>query len=99
MLRFTRTVFLWIIVISASALDGCGTIRTMPSLASYDAPKIYSGTRLDFHAITGNDSSLKEFSATPPQYPSLDMPFSLILDTVILPVTFPVASYEFLFGR
>ena|SRR5581483_11717670 len=79
-------------------LSGCGTIRMMPSGGSARAPKIYSGTRLDLHAISGSREPLKRFGATPPEYPWIDLPFSLLLDTLILPVTFPVASYEFLFG-
>ncbi len=99
MSQFSRTSFLLVLVVAAFGLDGCGTIRTMPTLASYGAPKIYSGTRLDFHAIRGNESRLREFSASPPNYPIIDIPFSLIADTVILPATIPVVSYELVFGK
>lgn len=79
-------------------LAGCGTIRMMPSVGSARAPKIYSGTRLDLHAISGSRERLERFGATPPEHPWADLPFSFLLDTLILPVTFPIASYEFLFG-
>ncbi len=82
----------------AFGLAACGTIRTMPYLGSYGSPKIYSGARLDFHAIVENESDLRRFRARPPKYPLLDIPFSLVLDTAILPVTFPAATYELLFG-
>ena len=99
MRQFSHMMFLWIFVALAFGLDGCATIRTMPSLATPEHPKIYSGARLDFHAIMGHEESLKRFKAEPPEHPLLDFSFSAILDTVILPVTFSVASYEFLFGK
>ncbi len=89
--------FLWIIVALAIGLQGCGTIRTMPSLATPEQPKIYSGARLSFDAITKNEKSLKKFKAEAPEHPLIDFPFSLLLDTIILPVTIPVATYEFFF--
>jgi uncharacterized protein YceK len=92
-------LFLWIIVVAIiSGPVGCGTVQTMPSLERYGTPKIYSGVRLDFHTIVGNESHLKRLKVKPPAYPLLDLPFSLILDTIILPVTFPLATYEVLFG-
>jgi uncharacterized protein YceK len=94
-----RTIFLWILVASAVGLDSCATIRTMPSLATPEHPKIYSGARLDLNAIAKNEESLKKFKAEAPEHPLIDFPFSAILDTVILPITFSVSSYEFLFGR
>lgn len=90
-------LFLWIIVALAIGLAGCATIRTMPSLTRPEHPKIYSGARLDFNAITKNEECLKKFKAEPPEHPLIDFPFSLILDTAILPVTMPVATYELLF--
>ena len=97
MRQSSSALFLWIIVALAIGLEGCGTIRTMPSLTSPRHPKIYSGARLDFHAIMKNEECLKKFKAEVPEYPLIDFPFSLILDTVILSTTFPVTTYEFLF--
>ncbi|MBI3606947.1 MAG: YceK/YidQ family lipoprotein [Nitrospirae bacterium] len=90
-------LFLWTFAALAMALAGCGTIRTIPLLESSGSPKIYTGTRLDFHAITGNESRLTKFKTNPPAYPWIDLPFSLIADTLIFPVSSPVATYEFLF--
>lgn len=98
MRQFSRTMFLWILVALVFGLNGCATIRTMPSLATPEHPKIYSGSRLDYGAISKNGESLKKFKAEAPEHPLIDFPFSVILDTVILPITFSVASYEFLFG-
>ncbi len=94
-----RHLFLGVIIIFNFELYGCATIRTMPSLAAYGSPKIYSGTRLDLNGIMEDESGLKKFKAEPPKYPLLDLPFSLILDTAILPATYPVATYEFIFDR
>lgn len=77
---------------------GCATIRTMPFVATPDHPKIYSGARLDYYALSDNDEELRRFNAKAPSSPLIDFPFSALLDTIILPMTFPVASYEFLFG-
>jgi uncharacterized protein YceK len=88
-------VFIFIVWVG---LSGCGTIRMMPSVGSRKTPKVYSGTRLDLYAIGGSESRLRAFRATPPEYPLIDLPFSFILDTLILPVTLPIATYEVLFG-
>jgi uncharacterized protein YceK len=77
---------------------GCATVRTVPSLATPEQPKIYSGTRLDFHAISKNEEALKRFNAKSPEYPLVDIPFSALLDTFMLPLTFSVATYELIFG-
>jgi uncharacterized protein YceK len=83
------TVALW--------LTGCGTIRTMPNLGNYGSPKVYSGTRLDYNAARGDMAGLENFKVGAPEHPSIDLPFSALLDTFILPITFSVAAYEFVF--
>lgn len=98
MKQFSRTLLPLLLVVLVFGMDGCATIRTMPSLASPEHPKVYSGARLDFHTIKKNEEPLKKFNAKAPEHPLIDFPFSVILDTVILPVTIPVASYELLFG-
>ncbi len=44
----------------------------------------------------GDELYLREFNASPPKYPLIDFPLSLILDNAILSVADPVASYELL---
>jgi uncharacterized protein YceK len=83
----------------ALGLTGCATIRTMPTLASYGSTKVYSGTRLDFSAVTGNTAGLARFKVKPPEHPLIDIAFSATLDTIILPVTLPVATYEVVFKK
>jgi uncharacterized protein YceK len=77
---------------------GCATVRTVPSLATPEQPKIYSGTRLDLNAISENEEALKKFNAKSPEHPLIDLPFSALLDTFMLPLTFSVATYELIFG-
>lgn len=69
-------------------LSGSATYKTI-SAAKYgsSSPRIYSGTRLDIHAISDNRYELKKFSVAPPKYPLLDLPASFALDTLMLPLT------------
>jgi uncharacterized protein YceK len=71
---------------------GCATLRTVPHF-TLDSPKLYSGTRMDVDAIKQNQALvLRKYHVEAPSYPALDLPFSFLLDTVILiPVTIPVA--------
>jgi uncharacterized protein YceK len=75
---------------------GCATYRTI-SEAVPGSPKVFSGTRLDINAIAGNEIGIRKFKVAPPPYPLVDLPFSLLLDTLILPLTLPVATSELLF--
>jgi uncharacterized protein YceK len=47
--------------------------------------------------MTEDEERLKKFKAGAPEYPLIDFPVSFILETLIFPTTFPVATYEFLF--
>ncbi len=78
-------------------LAGCATIRTVPTLGSPGRPKVFSGTRLDFHAAAGNEAGLAKFSVPPPEYPVIDLPFSVLLDVLLLPLTLSVTTYELVF--
>jgi uncharacterized protein YceK len=55
---------------------------------------VYSGTRLNAHAISGNQVALKKYHVEPPEHPNLDLPASFVLDTVIFPLTAASALYE-----
>ena len=90
-------LLLWITIALALGLNGCATVRTMPTLASYGSPKVFSGTRLDYNAVTKDEADLGKFKTAAPAYPLLDLPFSTILDTIILVVTVPIAMYELVF--
>ncbi len=84
-------VVLSLLVLSGGS--GCASLRTMATM-ELGSPKIYSGTRLDYHAIKENDAAMGRFNATPPAYPGADLPCSVIVDTIILPVTVSAYLYE-----
>ena len=90
-------IFLLISLTTVLVSAGCGTVRTMPTLGTYGSPQLYSGTRLDLDAIREDRAGLDQFKAKPPEHPALDLPFSTLLDTLILPVVLPVAAYEYVF--
>jgi uncharacterized protein YceK len=85
-MRHTNVVFISLLMVSALCLSGCATYRTL-SRFDADRPKIYSGTRLDWNAAFGRGSLVKKFGVEQPPYPILDLPFSFVLDTVMLPAT------------
>jgi uncharacterized protein YceK len=91
------TLHLSICLALSLACAGCGTVRTMPELGTYGRPQVYSGTRLDLSAVREDQAGLDRFKAKPPAHPLLDLPFSTILDTLILPVVLPAAAYEYVF--
>ena len=72
---------------------GCASLRTMSTM-ELGSPKIYSGARLDYHAMKENDEAMSRFNTTPPAYPGVDLPCSVIVDTIILPVTVSAYIYE-----
>jgi len=70
-------------------LSGCATVRTLDA-AKPGAPIIYSGTRLDWYSLNGGCCAQDRFGAAAPKYVALDLPASLVLDTLLLP--FAVAA-------
>ena len=71
-------------------LSGCATFKSInvaAHLPLYERILIYSGTRLDWAAITKNDAVISKLKATPPSYPLVDLPFSLALDSILLPLS------------
>ncbi len=96
-MKIAKTVSTGFILIMLSAAStGCATYRTI-SEATPGSPKVFSGTRLDINVIGGNEIGIRKFKVAPPPYPIVDLPFSLLLDTLIFPLTFSVATYEFIF--
>jgi uncharacterized protein YceK len=84
------------VVVLAALTTGCATYRTI-STAEVGTAKVFSGTRLDAIAIRGEKPSTRKFKAAPPENPAIDLPFSLALDLLILPLTVPSALYELVF--
>lgn len=67
------------------SLTGCGTLVNFK-----DDPKIYGGVQFDadmVHTIQTDDRTVKSLAAI---Y-AVDMPFSLVADTLTLPVVIPWA--------
>jgi len=82
-------------------ITGCATLTTASHFTS-ESPKIYSGTKLDVHANANDENILRiyrdKYGVEPPAYPKLDLPFSLLLDTIILvPIVLPVVLYHAVF--
>lgn len=67
-------------------LSGCATVRTLDA-AKPGAPIVYSGTRLDWYSLNGGCCPLDRFGATAPRHAALDLPASLVLDTLLLPLS------------
>jgi uncharacterized protein YceK len=71
-------------------LSGCATFKSINVAAHqplYERILIYSGTRLDWAAITENEAAISKLKATPPSYPLVDLPFSFALDSIFLPLS------------
>lgn len=78
------------IILSTALLlfNGCATYKTISAVKyGSSSPRIYSGTRLNIHAILDNRYAMKKFDVAPPEYPILDLPASFALDTLMLPMT------------
>ncbi len=67
-------------------LGGCATVRTLDA-SKPGAPLVYAGTRLDWYVMNGGCCPLDRFGAEAPAYPRLDLPGSLLLDTLLLPLS------------
>lgn len=83
------TTFKHIIVVGIciSGLSGCATFKTLDShLPLSQRMFVYSGTRLDWAALTNNDADLSKYKIAPPCYPLADLPLSFTLDSLFLPI-------------
>ena len=63
----------------------CSTLISVPNWHKKNSPVLYSGTRCDVSLLIENDSGKFD-----PVY-AFDLPFSFVLDTVLLPVSIPLA--------
>jgi len=89
----TVITVIFLLIATSLSLGGCATFRTL-STFDPERPKIYSGTRLDLNVTVGDESWPRKFGLEPPRYPVIDLPFSFILDTVMLPSTIPNAIFK-----
>ena len=91
--RITKKIIVGLLIL---ATTGCATYRTI-SEADSDTAKVFSGTRLDIRSLQGDITITKKFPVPAPQYPAVDLPFSFLLDLIVLPLTCGVALYESVF--
>lgn len=77
------------VAVALSSTVGCATVATIQTVTPTSA-RLFSGTRLDLLAATGSPIPSRLFKTSPPPYPWLDLPFSFVLDVVILPLTLGV---------
>jgi uncharacterized protein YceK len=98
-LRQTGTLL--VALTALSALGGCATYG---SLGGKDGAKVYGGTRLDATIIADGLAPASEVAKSPVlERPVLvwaaccglvDLPFSVLADTALLPLTVPLAFRE-----
>ena len=72
------------LLVSITLSSGCASVRTLDA-AQAGAPVIYAGTRLDWYSLQGGCYPVERFGAHAPKYAALDLPFSALLDTLLLP--------------
>ncbi|MGE8321904.1 MAG: YceK/YidQ family lipoprotein [Pseudomonas sp.] len=72
-------------------LSGCATVRTLDANKP-GAPVVYAGTRLDLYVINGGCCPRDRYGAEAPTYPRLDLPGSMLLDTLLLPLSLLTAA-------
>lgn len=88
--RIDRRLLLCAFSVGALTLGGCASLKTL-NAAQVNAPVVYAGTRLDWYAIQGGCCAPEHFGTQAPLYPEVDLPASLLLDTLLLPITLPTA--------
>ncbi|TWI52410.1 uncharacterized protein YceK [Pseudomonas duriflava] len=66
-------------------LSGCASVGAL-NANKPGAPLVYAGTRLDWYALQGGCCPAERFGVEAPTYPALDLPASLLLDTVLFPL-------------
>lgn len=76
----------WVLLGVLLNLFGCATVSTLDA-AKPGAPLVYAGTRLDWYALHGGCCAQERFGAEAPRHPGLDLPASLLLDTLLLPLS------------
>ena len=71
------------ILVLSVLLSGCGTLKTLPDDHHDEARRLapFSGLRYDLYRLRNSTDPLRVWS--------WDIPFSLVADISILPITFP----------
>lgn len=87
--------------VASMLLLGCATVRTADN-AHVGSPKVYGGTRLNIAALGSDEEALerfKRYDIEPPAHPVVDLPLSLVGDTLLLPFSIWYTATEPLVGR
>jgi len=61
------------------------------------APCIYSGVRLDWAALRGDEHYVRRYRLVAPDHPAADLPVSFAMDSLFLPLAVPRAIYQAVF--
>ncbi|MBS1213466.1 MAG: YceK/YidQ family lipoprotein [Proteobacteria bacterium] len=80
---------------AVALLSGCGTFLSHDGPRA-DAPRIYSGVRLDWAAWQGDERYIERYRLKHPDYPVADMPLSFALDSLLLPLCIYRSIYQWL---
>lgn len=81
--------------ICITTLTGCATFKTLDAdLPLNQRTFVYSGTRLDWSAITENKPALSKMRVEPPRFPLVDLPFSFALDTLFFPLAVVAVAFN-----
>lgn len=75
---------IWIFIFTILATTKCATLITMSTWHKKNAPVFYSGSRCDIGSIYQEGIS-KDLIFI------FDLPFSIVLDTILVPISLPFA--------
>ncbi|WP_060482309.1 YceK/YidQ family lipoprotein [Pseudomonas sp. NBRC 111119] len=78
-------------LMAVAALGGCATVRTLDANVP-GAPVVYAGTRLDWYVINGGCCPRDRFGAEAPYFAKADLVPSMLLDTLLLPLSLLTAA-------
>lgn len=76
-------------------LSACGTFLSHDGPRA-DAPRIYSGVRLDWAAWQGDERYIERYRLQRPPYPVADLPLSFAFDSLLLPLSIYRSLYQWL---
>lgn len=92
---------LWVMLVLLPTLGGCAAVG---NLGAEGGAKVYGGTRVDLSLISGDvapdadAADLKKIEPPVRTYAAccglVDLPFSFVADTLMLPVTLPLAARD-----
>ncbi len=75
------------------SLSACGTFLSHDGPRA-DAPRIYSGVRLDWATWQRDQNYIDRYRLQQPAYPLADLPLSFALDSLLLPLCIYRSIYQ-----